>query len=50
MKLPLETFIFVKVNGSIKNIIEPKLENTAISIANNINGMYRFLVSFNLII
>ena len=39
MYQPFETLIFVKVNGSITKIIEPKLENTDIKTANSINGM-----------
>ena len=41
---------FVKVNGSIIAIIDPKLDASAIKIENMIKGKYKFLKIFNLII
>ena len=46
----LEKLISVKVKCLITLEIEPRLEITAMTTANNINGMYKFLVSFNLIL
>ena len=46
----LEIVIFVKVNGSIIAIIDPKFDTSAIKTEKIIKGKYKFLKIFNLII
>ena len=41
---------FVKVNGSIIAIIDPKFDKSAIKTEKIIKGKYKFLKIFNLII
>tara|TARA_B100001063_G_C16379420_1_gene364702 strand:- start:295 stop:480 length:186 start_codon:yes stop_codon:yes gene_type:complete len=41
-------FIWVKVNGSIKTITEPKLDKSAITIEAMMIGIWKLLIFFNL--